>query len=86
MTRFEEVRAGVSVRGISPDGLVKVVGVEWYGDGAIKVVYEDGDGTTGSRLIHRDEESTVDGGLPTQASSPEAIYRYLTRRRERLEG
>jgi hypothetical protein len=24
------------------NGLVKVVGVEWYGDGAIKVVYEDG--------------------------------------------
>jgi hypothetical protein len=30
------------VRGISPNGLAKVVGVEWYGDGAIKVVYEDG--------------------------------------------
>jgi hypothetical protein len=33
------------VRGISPQGLAKVVGVEWYGDQAIKVLYEDGDGS-----------------------------------------
>jgi hypothetical protein len=50
MTRLEDIKAGTSVSGISPDGLVKVVGVEWYGDGAIKVVYEDGGGTPGSRL------------------------------------
>ena len=60
MTRLEDIKAGASVRGISPDGLVKVVGVEWYGDEAIKVVYEDGDGTPGSRLIYRDEEATVE--------------------------
>ena len=48
------------MRGISPDGLVKVVGIEWFGDGAIKVIYEDGGGTPGSRLIYRDEESTVE--------------------------
>jgi hypothetical protein len=60
MTRLEDIKSGTYVRGISPDGLVKVVGVEWYGDRAIKVVYEDGGGTPGSRLIYRDEESTVE--------------------------
>ena len=55
MTRLEEVKAGVAVRGITPEGIVKVVGVEWYGDWAIKVVYEDGGGTPGSRLIYRNE-------------------------------
>jgi superfamily II DNA or RNA helicase len=60
VTRLEDIKAGTSVRGISPNGLAKVVGVEWYGDGAIKVVYEDGGGTLGSRLIYRDEESTVE--------------------------
>ncbi len=59
MTRLEEVKAGVAVRGITPGGFVKVVGVGWYGDQAIKVVYEDG-GTPGSRLIYRDEESTIE--------------------------
>ena len=44
MTRLEDIKSGVSVRGISPQGLAKVVGVEWYGDQAIKVVYEDGNG------------------------------------------
>lgn len=60
VTRLEDIKAGASVRGISPDGLVKVVGVEWYGDGAIKVVYEDGGGIPGSRLVYRDEEATVE--------------------------
>ncbi len=60
MTRLEDIKAGTSVSGISPDGLVKVVGVEWYGDGAIKVIYEDGGGTPGSRLVYRDEESTIE--------------------------
>jgi len=60
VTRLEDIKAGISVRGISPNGLARVVGVEWYGDGAIKVLYEDGGGSPGSRLIYRDEESTVE--------------------------
>src|SRR5215204_1113413 len=36
VTRLEDIRVGTSVRGISPQGLAKVVGVEWYGDQAIK--------------------------------------------------
>jgi len=39
MTRLEDVKAGVAVRGITPKRLVRVVGVHWYGDQAIKVVY-----------------------------------------------
>lgn len=60
MTRLEEIQAGTSVRGISPQGLAKVVGVEWYGDQAIKVVYEDGDGSPQSRLVFRNEENSIE--------------------------
>ena len=60
MTRLEDIRSGVSVRGISSQGLAKVVGVEWYGDAAIKVFYEDGNGAPQSRLIFRDEESALE--------------------------
>ena len=48
------------MRGISPQGLAKVVGVEWYGDQAIKVIYEDGDGSPQSRLVFRNEESSME--------------------------
>ncbi len=60
MTRLEDLRSGVSVRGISAQGLAKVVGVEWYGDQAIKVVYEDGNGAPQSRLIFRNEENSLE--------------------------
>jgi SNF2 family DNA or RNA helicase len=60
MTRLEDIKAGTSVRGISPKGLARVVGVEWYGDQAIKVVYEDGDGTPQSRLLFRNEEPSLE--------------------------
>jgi hypothetical protein len=45
MTRLEDVRDGVSIRGITPEGVAKVISVEWYGDQAVKVVYEGGGGT-----------------------------------------
>ncbi len=60
MTCLEDIKSGVSVRGISPQGLAKVVGVEWYGDQAIKVVYEDGNGAPNSRLIFRNEEDSLE--------------------------
>ncbi|MGI8911230.1 MAG: helicase-related protein [Rubrobacteraceae bacterium] len=60
MTRLEDIRSGVSVRGISPQGLAKVVGVEWHGDSAITVFYQDGNGGMGSRLLYRNEESSLE--------------------------
>jgi len=64
MTRLEDIRTGTSVRGVSPKGLARVVGVEWYGDQAIKVVYEDGDGTPQSRLLFRNEEPSLEVANP----------------------
>ena len=60
MTRLEELKAGVAGRGIAPVGLVKVVGVNWYGDQAIKVVYEGEDGTVGNRLLYRHDEPSLE--------------------------
>jgi len=60
MTRLEDVRAGALVHGITPEGLAKVVNVEWYGNQAVKVIYEDGDGTVKNRLVYRYEESSLE--------------------------
>jgi hypothetical protein len=67
MTRLEEVSAGALVRGITPHGLAKVVGVDWYGDQAIKVVYEEVDGTAKSRLLFRHD--AADLLAPTEVHS-----------------
>jgi hypothetical protein len=62
MTRLEDIKAGVSVSGIAPEGTVEVVSVEWYGDGAIQVIYRDGGGAVKNRLLYRDEESSLSVG------------------------
>src|SRR5215208_8124751 len=60
MTRLEDVRDGVFIRGITPQGTAKIVSVEWHADQAIKVIYEDGDGSVNSRLIYRYEEPSLE--------------------------
>ncbi len=54
------MRAGVSVRGLVPEGAAKIVGVEWFGDQAIKVTYEDGGGTVNNRLVYRSDEEALE--------------------------
>ena len=38
---LEDIKPGVSVRGIAPDGLADVASVEWHGDATIQVIYKD---------------------------------------------
>lgn len=60
MIRLEEVKAGTVVRGITPEGFAKVVGVDWYGEQAIKVVYEESNGAMKNRLLYRDDKPTLE--------------------------
>jgi len=57
--RLEDLKAGASVEGLTPSGPAKVVNVEWFGDQAVKVIYEDPNGSVQDRLIYRDEEHTL---------------------------
>jgi hypothetical protein len=41
MARLEELQAGAQIRGLAPEGLAWVVGVEWFGDQALKLTFED---------------------------------------------
>jgi superfamily II DNA or RNA helicase len=81
MTRLEDVREGVSIRGITPEGAAKVVSVEWHADQAIKVIYEDGDGSVNSRLIYRYEEPSlevVEFGGPWAFDGDGALLRLVS--------
>ncbi len=60
MAVLENLKAGASVRGLLPDGLAKVIQVEWFGDQAVKVTFEDASGAVRSRLVHRNEEPTLE--------------------------
>ena len=41
MTRLEDLRSGALVSGLAPDGTARVVNVEWHGDQAVKVFFEN---------------------------------------------
>ena len=60
MVNLEDLKAGARVRGLSPGGLAKVVQVEWFGDQAVKVTFEDASGAVRNRLVHRNEEPTLE--------------------------
>ena len=56
MAALEELKAAARVRGLSPGGLPKVVQVEWFGDQAVKVTFEDATGAVKNRLVYRNQE------------------------------
>jgi len=58
VTRLEDIREGVLVQGVTPEGVAKILKVEWYGDQAIKVTYEDDDGLLNNRLVYRSDEES----------------------------
>ena len=56
---LEDLKAGASIQGLTPTGAAKVVNIEWYGNQAVKVVFEDANGAVQDRLVYRDEEHTL---------------------------
>ena len=81
MARLEDLRAGASVRGLAPGGLAKVVQIEWYGDQAAKVTFEDVAAQVRNRLVFRTEEQTlevVEEGRPWSFDGNGALLRLVS--------
>lgn len=57
--KLEDIKSGASIEGLTPSGSAKIVNVEWFGDQAVKVVYEDPNGGVQDRIVYRDEEHTL---------------------------
>ena len=67
VAKLEEMKAGTYIKGLTPNGTAKVVNLEWFGDQAIKVTFEDSAGKVGNRLVFRNEEpnlEVVNSGRP----------------------
>ena len=60
MANLEDMQAGTRVHGLASTGLARVVHVEWYGDQAAKVTYEDQSGSVANRLVYRDEAAALE--------------------------
>ena len=81
MATLDDLQAGAFVRGLAPNGLAKVVQIEWFGDQAVKVTYEDATGAVRNRLVYRNEEpslATVESGRPWSFDGDGALLRLVS--------
>lgn len=60
MARFEELKRGALVRGVSPSGIITVIDLKWHGDSAVELTYKEDTGTVHSKLLFRDSEPTLE--------------------------
>ncbi|MBK8205296.1 MAG: DUF3883 domain-containing protein [Planctomycetes bacterium] len=60
MARLEDLKKGALVRGITPSGAVKIIDVEFIGDQAANVTFEDTHGSPARQLLYRDAEASLE--------------------------
>ena len=60
MSRLEEVVAGCTVRGIMGEESVTIVSAEWHGSAMLDITYRDSSGATGSRILLREDEESIE--------------------------
>ncbi len=60
MTALEQLTAGANVKGLAPNTLARIITLEWFGDQAVKVTFEDGLGRVAQQLIYRADEPRIE--------------------------
>ena len=60
MTILEDIKNGVSVRGIAPEQPVQIVSVDWIGNQALNAVFRDQNGVVSETTLYRDDESRLE--------------------------
>lgn len=81
MSRLEELQVNASVRGILPDSLVTVVGVQWFGSEALEMTYKDPSGRIANVLLYRDDEprlEVVERGRPWSFDGDGSLFRLVS--------
>lgn len=81
MARLEELKRGVTVKGILPDGFITVVDVSWIGSVAIELTYKDSKGKLANELIYRDREGDLEileSGKPWSFDGNPDLFRLVS--------
>jgi len=78
---LEDLKPNAAVRGILPDCLVTVVGVQWFGSAALEVTYKDPAGRPANTLLYRHDEArleVVEQGRPWSFDGDGALFRLVS--------
>ena len=81
MARLEELKRGVTVKGILTDGFITVVDVSWIGSVAIELTYKDSKGKLANELIYRDREGDLEileSGKPWSFDGEADLFRLVS--------
>src|SRR5580698_6802186 len=81
MIKLEALQPMASVRGILPDCLVSVVGVQWFGSEALELTYKDPAGKVANVLLYRHDEprlEIVEIGRPWSFDGDGALFRLVS--------
>src|SRR5579875_374856 len=81
MAALEDLKPGVSVRGVLPGGVVTVVNVQWFGSNAVELTYKDALGKVGNELLYRDREADLEiltEGRPWSFDGDGALFRLVS--------
>ena len=81
MSKLEELQPNAAVRGILPDSLVTVVGVQWFGSEALELTYKDPGGRVANLLLYRHDEArieVVEQGRPWSFDGDGALFRLVS--------
>ena len=79
--RLEDLKPNAAVRGILPDCLVTVVGIQWFGSEALELTYKDPGGRPANTLLYRHDEArleVVEQGRPWSFDGDGALFRLVS--------
>src|SRR5579885_2684957 len=82
MAALEDLKPGVSVRGVLPGGVVTVVNVQWFGSNAVELTYKDPQGKLGNELLFRDRQPSIEiaeFGRPWSFDGDGRLFRLVSR-------
>ncbi len=81
MIKLEDLQPNASVRGILPDCLVTVVGVQWFGSEALELTYKTPAGKVANELLYRHDEMRLElaeQGRPWSFDGDGALFRLVS--------
>ena len=79
--KLEHLQVNAAVRGVLPEGLATVVGVQWFGSEALELTYKSPTGKVANQLLYRHDEPNleiVEIGRPWSFNGDGALFRLIS--------
>ena len=79
--RLEDIKPNTTLRGVLAEGIVTVVGVQWFGSEALELTYKTPSGAVGNELLYRESAERLEivaAGQPWSFDGDGALFRLVS--------